>query len=237
MDGATKQEALRARVAGSPLFAGLPDDVATLLLSNATTRQATARAVIFHQGDAPTHLLQVVSGFVRMTQVNPDGTPTTLRIMRPGELLGCVAAVQQFAYPATATAMHDSTLLAWRSNQLLALMNAHPAIMRNVLHIVGARTKDMVHRVFELSGKCVEQRVAAALLRLAQQAGAETDDGIRIEFPVTREDLATMAGLTYFTISRTLSGWQRKGFVKNGRQRMTILDAVRLGEVADGKAR
>jgi hypothetical protein len=34
-----------------------------------------------------------------------------------------------------------------------------------------------------------------------------------------------------------LSGWQRKGFVKNGRQRMTILDAVRLGEVADGKAR
>ncbi|MCA6110929.1 helix-turn-helix domain-containing protein [Bradyrhizobium cenepequi] len=33
------------------------------------------------------------------------------------------------------------------------------------------------------------------------------NDGVQIEFPITRDDLAEMAGLTYFTISRTLSLW------------------------------
>jgi CRP-like cAMP-binding protein len=44
-----------------------------------------------------------------------------------------------------------------------------------------------------------------------------------------------MAGLTYFTISRTLSVWQRQGLVSSGRQRMTVLDSDRLAEIADGR--
>ena len=37
-------------------------------------------AVLFHQGDAPEQLLQVVSGLVRMTQINAEGAQTTLRL-------------------------------------------------------------------------------------------------------------------------------------------------------------
>jgi CRP-like cAMP-binding protein len=86
-----------------------------------------------------------------------------------------------------------------------------------------------------MSGRNVERRTAAALLRLAAQAGTKTADGIEILYPVTRDDLAEMAGLTYFTISRTLSVWQRQGLVSSGRQRMTVLDPDRLAEIADGR--
>ncbi len=47
---------------------------------------------------------------------NPDRSPgaqTALRILGAGELIGCVAVFQQILYPATATAIEDTTVLAW----------------------------------------------------------------------------------------------------------------------------
>ena len=229
------QDALRAAARAGALFADLPENVASTLLDAATIRQVAPDTALFHQGDAPMHLLQIVSGLVRLAQINPDGLQTTLRIMRPGDLLGCVAVFQQFPYPATATALDDTLVLCWRSGQFLELMGRHPGIVNNALRVVGMRARDMVQRVVEMSGRRVEQRVAAALLRLAGQAGMPTDDGICIEYPVTRDDLAEMAGLTYFTISRALSKWQKKGVLKSGRQRMTILDRERLAHIAEGR--
>jgi CRP-like cAMP-binding protein len=230
-----EQETLRSSAIRSALFSGLSDELVTLLLAAATVRQAQRDTVLFHQGDAPDQLLQIVGGLVRMTQINAEGAQTTLQLMRAGDLPGCVAVVQQFPYPATATALDDTTILSWRSPQFLALMRRHQTIMANTLGIVGARAKYMVQRANDLSGKSVERRVAAALLRLAAQAGTKMEDNIQIRFPVTRDDLAEMAGLTYFTISRTLSLWQKQGLVSGGRQRMTILDARRLMEIADGR--
>lgn len=217
------------------LFSGLPDELATLLLSAATVRQPQKGSVLFHQGDEPDQLLQVVSGLVRMTQISTEGMQTTLQIMRSGDLLGCVAVLQRFAYPATATTIEEAIVLSWRSAQFLGLIKQYPAIMENTLRIVGARAKDMVQRVGDMSGKNVERRIAAALLRLAAQAGTKTEDGIHLQFPITRDDLAEMVGLTYFTVSRTLSLWQKQGLVSSGRQRMTVLALDRLAEIADGR--
>lgn len=228
-----QQHVTHASSLQSALFAGLTDNVAASLTAAASSRHAGPGTILFHQGDAPDHLIQIVSGLVRMTQVNLDGAQTTLRIMRPGEILGCVAVFQQFPYPATATALEDVVLISWRSGQILELMREHHSIMENMLRIVGIRASEMVQRVVEMSGKRVEQRIASALLRLADQAGNKAHDGIRIEFPVTRADLAEMVGVTYFTISRTLSKWQAQGLVKSGRRRITILargDLARLAE-------
>jgi CRP-like cAMP-binding protein len=219
----------------SALFDGLSDEVAALLTAAAFSRHAAPGTILFHQGDAPEHLIQVVSGLVRMTQVNLDGAQTTLRLMGPGEIIGCVAVFKQFPYPATATALEDVVLISWRSSQILELMREHRGITENMLRIVGARASEMVQRIVEMSGKRVEQRIASALLRLADQAGSKADDGIRIEFPVTRTDLAEMVGVTYFTVSRTLSKWQEQGLVKNGRQRITILASHQLARLAENQ--
>lgn len=232
-----EQEAVRATAIQGALFSGLSEDLTCQLFATATVRQARMDTVLFHQGDAPSHLLQVVSGLVRMTQINAEGAQTTLRLMRSGDVLGCVAAIQQFPYPATATAVEDSVVLSWRAPQFLGLLKQHQAIMDNALAIIGTRTRDMVQRVGDMAGRNVERRVAAALLRLVDQAGTESDDGIAIQFPVTRDDLAEMAGLTYFTVSRTLSVWQKQGLVSSGRQRLTVLDRTKLTAIAGGRSR
>ena len=74
----------------------------------------------------------------------------------------------------------------------------------------------------------VEQRIARTLARLANQIGRQTETGILIDAPLTRQDLAEMTGTTLFTVSRTLKAWERDGILEVGREKVTIADPHRL---------
>ena len=54
----------------------------------------------------------------------------------------------------------------------------------------------------EMTTEEVERRIAHAILRLVNQAGRKVDDGIQIDFPITRQDLAELTGTTLHTVSR-----------------------------------
>ena len=76
-------------------------------------------------------------------------------------------------------------------------------------------------------------RIAHALGRLVVQAGRRTAEGIEIAFPLSRQDLAEMAGTTLHTVSRTLSAWEGAGIVLAGRQRVVIARPHALVAIAE----
>ena len=92
------------------------------------------------------------------------------------------------------------------------------ALAANALQTVGSRLQEAHTRVVEMSTEQVERRVAHALLRLAKQAGRKVEKGVRIDFPISRQDVAEMTGTTLHTVSRILSAWEAQGWVEGGRQ-------------------
>ncbi|WP_457108336.1 Crp/Fnr family transcriptional regulator [Methylobacterium sp. P5_C11] len=222
----------RVRAASGVLFSGLDREAADALLDAATNRQLTEGMTVFHQGDEPNPLFQVVTGLVRLSRIDSNGEQTTLRFMGPGELVGCVAVFQQFPFPATATAAKASSVLSWGAAQILDLIRRYPAISSNALKAVGDRAREMTERVAELSAKGVEERIASVLLRLARQVGQSCSEGIEVTYPITRNDIAEMTGVTYFTVSRVLSAWQKQGIVLLGRERILIVEPHRLAQIA-----
>lgn len=85
-----------------------------------------------------------------------------------------------------------------------------------------------------MSTEEVERRVAHAVLRLSKQAGKAVESGIRIDFPISRQDIAEMTGTTVHTVSRILSAWESLGVVEGGRQKLTVTDSKRLLKIAEG---
>ena len=80
----------------------------------------------------------------------------------------------------------------------------------------------------ELATQAVEQRVAGALLRLANQSGRKVPEGIEIAFPITRGDIAEMTGTTLHTVSRLLAAWERDGIVASTRRHIVVTQPHRL---------
>jgi CRP-like cAMP-binding protein len=101
------------------------------------------------------------------------------------------------------------------------------------LKTVGGRLQEAHSRVVEMSTEQMEQRIAHALLRLADQSGRKNEHGIAFDFPLSRQDIAEMTGATIFTVSRTLSNWEQRGLIDSGRQRIVLREPVVLRALAE----
>jgi len=91
--------------------------------------------------------------------------------------------------------------------------------------------QEMQERYRELATEKVERRIARVLLRLASQMGIKNEGGIELSF--TRQDLAEMSGTTLYTVSRTLSDWERQGLVEAGRERVLIRNPHGVVSIAE----
>ena len=88
-------------------------------------------------------------------------------------------------------------------------------------------------RYQELLTTRVEQRLAQALVRLAEQIGRPQAGGILIDIPLTRADLAEYTGTTLFSVSRILRTWETQGLVESGRERVVVRDTAALADISD----
>jgi CRP-like cAMP-binding protein len=157
-----------------------------------------------------------------------------VRYVAPGEVFGIAQAIGLTHYPATALAVVDSIALIWPSPAWPRLIASHPGLSANTLQTVGQRLQEAQTRVVEMSTEQVERRIAHVLLRLSRQAGRKVENGIQIDFPISRQDIAEMTGATLHTVSRILSAWETEGYVESGRQRITLTDPHRLFILAEG---
>lgn len=191
----------------------------------------------FLQGDESTHAYVLLSGRVKLVQVTPNGQQITLRIMTSGQTYGGIALLSPpKGYPATAQAMEDSIAISWNTNQLRKWASNDSTLSFNTMQIMHGYIMDLQERQAGLTSERVEQRIARSLLKLAAQSGKKVDEGVLINMKLTRQDIAEMSGTTLFTVSRTLTEWERAGLLKIGRERVMICNPHGLVQIADDLA-
>ncbi|MGO9390381.1 Crp/Fnr family transcriptional regulator [Rhodoblastus sp.] len=222
----------RSLIAGSPTFAGMSPESLDDILTQATPLRLPKGDAAFRQGEHADRFFLLLHGRLRVTRLNPQGQQMVVRFISPGDMFGVAMAIQVEAYPGTATAAVDSLALAWPNSVWSELLARHPGLAVNTMQALGARLQDSQKRILDLSTQQVEQRIAGALLQLAHQAGRKTDDGLLIDFPLSRQDLAEMIGATLHTVSRTFSAWEEMGLVEVGRQRVVVRDMAGLHALA-----
>ncbi len=225
----------RNDVRNLPVFAGMDEAAFDQLMAQATYRAVPKGGAVFKQG-APAHQFYLLlQGRLKVMQVTADGQQIIVRMVNPGDLFGFALALGRKDYPATPVAAVDSAVLVWPMAMMTDFMTHNPALAVNALQMIGRRLDDAHNRIRQISTQEVEQRVAHAVLRLAREAGVEEGDGVRIDFPVSRQDIAELTGATLHTVSRIISQWRGKGWVETGRQSLRIRDFARLRRIADNE--
>ncbi len=226
----------RKALADSPFAGDLPAALVAALEAGGTARTVARRERLFHQGDPAEQLFFVVRGRVKLTQVGSEGQEVVVRFFGPGEIFGGVALLPDAKYPVNAEVVEKGRLVAWPRELVQRLAGEHPQLALKTTGTISERMRELQDRFRELATERVAQRVARALVRLVRQAGRRTDEGILIDLPLSRQDLAEMTGTTLFSVSRILSGWESEGIVAVGRERVVVRHPHRLVAVAEDLA-
>ncbi len=216
-----------------PLFEKMDDADTEALLVHSTSRRVPVGEAVFEQGAAATHFFLLLHGRLKVTQVTEDGQQIIVRVVHPGDLFGFAKALMRSDYPGTATAVAESIALSWPTELWPQFVDKNPRLAVTAMQTIGQRLEEAHARIREMSTQEVERRVAHAVLRLAKQAGRKEGGAVRIDFPISRQDIAEMTGTTLHTVSRIMSAWEAKGLVEGGRQKLTVKDVDGLSALAE----
>ena len=206
------------------LLSGLAEGDQRDLLAAAQPRQLKPRDVLGHQGEPADLFALVQIGHLKLAQVNAAGAESLVRFIGPGDCYGAVALVAGRTYPVSAVAVEPARVLTWTRHTITAFAERLPRLKSNIFEEVTRRMAAVLSVAQELATERVPQRLAKALLRLAEHGGTPTADGIHIAHPVTRQELADLTGTTLFTVSRLMSHWEADGLLRTGRGDVTIVD-------------
>jgi CRP-like cAMP-binding protein len=197
------------------LLAGLPERDLAALAGQARADRFEREAVIFSQGGACDRVWLLRAGEVKIIHQELDGREVILEVVSPGEVFGG-AVLFMPVHPATAKAMTAAETVSVSSESYARLIEAHPAIAHRLIRMLGARLHSMMGLQI-MAGERVERRLAHILLKLADRVGRPEPEGVLITIPLSRQDLADMAGTTLETAIRTISRFRAQGWVTTRR--------------------
>ena len=214
-------------------FKGLTAAQLQAIIEAARQRRIPRDAYFFRQGDPATAFCVLIQGEVKLTQLTPDGHQVLMCFVSSGDGFGVIAALENAEHPLSAQAVTDCLALVWDAETLTGLMERFPHLAIGALQMVSQHHQELQNRYLELATERVERRIAHAVLRLVQQAGQKVEQGILINLPLSRQDLAEMIGTTLYTVSRVISRWEEQGIVRTGRKRLLILRPHDLVAIAE----
>jgi CRP-like cAMP-binding protein len=227
----------RSLIADLPSFAALSGEDLDRILAHARSSRYPKGSEVFSQEEEAKAFFLLLSGHIRVVRTSPEGHQVIARYINEGELFGIAVAMGRSTYPASAIAAVDCVVLSWPNSAWPDMQARFPSFRAAAFQTIGARLQETQAQVMAMSTEQVEQRIAHAVLKLVKQAGRKTSEGIEIDFPVSRQDLAEMTGTTLHTVSRLLSAWEDEGLVRNGRQKVTVVDPHGLMLIAESRKR
>lgn len=221
-DGRTVVKLDESLLTHIPPFSRLSREQIRQILDEARPERFDAGVPVFEEGMAADHFYLLLDGYIRVTRITPGGDQVIVLHIPSGQLFGIAKALGRTTFPATAVTAAESLILSWPTRLWDDFIIRYEGFAAETYQTVGRRIGEMNDRIVEMATQHVEQRVAAALLRLINQTGRKTGDGIEIDFPITRQDISEMTGTTLYTVSRLLSRWQKEGIVGSRRKHIMV---------------
>ena len=207
-------------------FSRLNDEELAELADLAVERSFAPDEFIFWEGDSSDWFYIVADGKVKVLKYSSLGKEFIIAFFGPGEMFGEVAVFEKKPYPASAQAVAETKVLGIKREDFLSFLAGRPEVALRIINVLGGRLRDAQSRLRDLSGERVEQRLASILLMLSSKLGPV--------LPLTRQEVADMAGTTTETAIRVMSRLKDGGIIRSVRGKIIILDETKLRLLSEG---
>lgn len=219
-----------SRVAGlcRPLDLAALDEMST----EADQMSLPARATVFREGDPAGRVFTLIDGTAKLTRLLPDGKQQVVGFRYAGDIIGYTA---KDTYPFDAELLTDARLCRLDRTRLAGLLGRYPALEHRLLDLCVQELAATQDQLVTVGRRPAEARVAAFLLSLSAARRRRGAVGRLLEMPMTRADIADFLGLTLETVSRTLTAFRRRGWIREpAHQRVELINLSGLTALAEG---
>lgn len=198
--------------------------------------RVAARTHLYQESAPAAMAFTLFEGWLLLYRNHADGSRQGLRVSLPGDFVG-YTPLTNGGYSHGALAVTDVVVCGFRQADLHEMIASQEDIARQVSSIQARNLALCESNVLGLGRKSAEQRIAHLIADLHHRLtrAAESEGGTRpliVPFPLTQEMLGELAGLTPVHTNRVLRKLRLDGVTSCERQRLEIMDLVRLHQIA-----
>jgi CRP-like cAMP-binding protein len=220
------------------LFSSLPDEELRRMASRGRERRLD-RDKILRPGREPGgpgfFVLLQGSALASWSQAGAagDGHEAMIGALEPGDFVGHLELFCEGAGDSSVRALSDARWMLWPREALLQALRAWPGLAEGLLEGM-ARQQARLHR--RLAGVCNQRaprRLARTLAGLIEDRGIrlrDEDGRRRLLLPDAppRRMLGEMAGMARETVSRILTQWEQRGWIRETQGDLVVRDEAQL---------
>jgi CRP-like cAMP-binding protein len=214
------------------LFEGCDEATLVGVVRQLRRRRFRRNEVIFHQGDPGDALHVVAMGAVKIVLPSTEGEEAIIATLRPGDFFGELALLDGAARSATAVALEPCDTMELPRAAFHELLDRDAGLRDALLAGLAHELRRLTGHVEELHFLDLAGRLAMRLHRLAREADKNAAE-VRLDWPYTQSDLASMIGGTRQSVNKLLSGLVDDGLVVIERDTLIITDVEALGRMAE----
>jgi CRP-like cAMP-binding protein len=215
----------------SDVWRVLTDSERDLLRNNAKILKFKKNEMIYCEGDAPTDLMCLFNGTVKIYKSGIGGRIQIIRMIKPVQYFGYRAGFAHELYSTNASAFDPSTVCFIPMSLVEELVYSNPDLAMFFIRQLSKNLGVSDERTVGLAQKHIRGRLAESLLFLRDNYGMEAD-GTTISIYLSREDLANLSCMTTSNAIRTLSTFVTEHIIAVDGRKIRIIDEERLRRVS-----
>ena len=219
-----------SRVAGlcQPLDAAALDEIS----SEAQQLTLPAHSAVFREGDPAGRVFTLIDGVAKLSRLLPDGKQQVVGFRFAGDVIGYTTLED---YPFDAELLTDAKICRLDRGQLEGLLRRYPKLERRMLDLCVQELTTTQEQLVTVGRRSAEARVAAFLLSLVEASRRRGQPRQVLDMPMTRADIADFLGLTLETVSRSLTAFRKRGWIREPvHHRVELLDVPAITALAEG---
>ncbi len=200
------------------------NDLKNFFDDNGSTIKFAPGDVIYEEGQNSNSIYLISKGLVKCHKLDEQGKDLTTALHKEDDLFGYTSFTQNVTYQETAAAIQETTVVAISKNELKSVLNSNHKVTLELIQLLTDDITGVKDQLLQMAYSSVKKRTAITIIKFAEKLNRKPNESIRI----SRNDLASVAGIALESLIRTLSTFKDMGIIEIEGRDIKIIDINKL---------
>ncbi|MNI33393.1 cAMP receptor protein [compost metagenome] len=211
-----------------PIFQGLSEEELQALATLFTERTYKKGTILFLEGDPGEEFYLIQTGVIKIYRID-DAKEIILSLFQVGDFFGEMSLLQEgLTRSATAETLEASTLYGMKRSSFVQFMENTPKLCLKLLVATMERLRNANEQIYDLTFLGVRSRILKSIIRLSEEYGIPTNEGLLIDVKLTHQQLANMVGTVRESVTKVLQDLQEEKYIEIQKKKIILLDVEAL---------
>lgn len=183
--------------------------------------------LLYKEGTYSRSIYLILSGIVKSHKMEDSGKELITALHKPDDFLGFTSFAEDVPYQETTTAVEDVTVAGIFKDDLKSILSKNQNVSIELINLLSMNISETKDQLLQMAYSSVRKKTAQTILQFTRILDKKPEEAIKI----SRNDLASVAGIATESLIRTLSEFKKKGLIEIEGRNIKILKLQLLEEV------